>query len=172
MSVSGISSASLSAIQNNYQQLRTQFNQLGQDLSAGNLSQAQSDFVTLSQAAATQFGSNSPITQALSSVGQALQSGSVSAAQQAFSALSGGAVGPNAVSHHSHGHHRLGGSSQLEQELQQLGQALQSGNLSGAQQAFATLQQNFPQLASASATTATNGSTITNTTDPALSVTA
>jgi hypothetical protein len=35
--------------------------------------------------------------------------------------------------------------AQQKSEFQQLGQALQSGNLAGAQQAFSALQQNAPQ---------------------------
>ena len=54
-------SSQLASLQANYQEVRKEFAQLGQDLSAGNLTQAQADFVTLSQAASSQFGSNSPI---------------------------------------------------------------------------------------------------------------
>ena len=39
---------------------------------------------------------------------------------------------------------------QFEQEFQQLGQDLQSGNVSGAQSDFATLQQSAPQASSSS----------------------
>jgi len=149
MSVSGITnSLQLSSLQSNFQQLRTEFSQLGQDLSAGNLSQAQTDFVTLSQAASSQFGSNSAISKTLSTIGQALQSGDLSSAQQAFSTLPAGLVGPNAVSNHAHAHH---GHAAFSQELDQLGQALQSGNLSAAQQAFATLEQSFQAMGSAGA---------------------
>jgi len=154
MSIAGVSSSSqLSTMQSNLQQIRKQFTQLGQDLSAGSLTKAQTDFVTLSQAAAAQLGSNSPIAQALTTVGQALQSGNLSAAQQAFSSLPVGLVGPNAVSGHSHAHH----GHSLRQQLDQLGQALQSGNLSAAQQAFAAIQQGWPQMAAG-----TSGSTAAN----------
>jgi soluble cytochrome b562 len=168
MSLTAISNSSqLSTLQTNFQQMRKEFTQLGQDLSAGNLTQAQTDFVTLSQAAGSQFGSNSPITKALNSIGQALQSGNLSAAQQAFSSLSNGGAAPNAVSRHSHAHHQHGGG--LQQALDQLGQALQSGNLSAAQQAFATLQQNWQTVASSAATTAPGA---TATTASAVSVSA
>ncbi len=160
MSIAGISSSSpLAALQSNFQQLRKQFTQLGQDLSAGDLSKAQTDFVTLSQAAASQFGSNSPISQALNNMGQALQSGNLSAAQQAFASMPAGIVGPSAVSHHSHGHH---GHGAFQQAMGQLGQALQSGNLTAAQQAFAAVQQGWQQMSAVSSTpsdsaTANNG---------------
>ncbi len=150
MSIPAVGSSSqLSAIQSNFQQVRKQFTQLGQDLSAGSLTQAQTDFVTLSQAAAAQLGSNSPVSQALHTIGQALQSGNLSAAQQAFAALPGNFVGPNAVNGHSHTHHGHGG---FPQALNQLGQALQSGNLTAAQQEFAAMQQNWPQMMGASGT--------------------
>ena len=151
MTIPGVStSTQLSAMQSNFQQLRKQFTQLGQDLSAGNLSQAQTDFVTLSQAAATQLGGKSPIAQTLNAVGQELQSGNLSAAQQAFASLPVGFVGPNAVpSHiHHHGHHRDAGFSR---GLDQLGQALQSGNLAAAQHAFAAVEKSWPQMAGVSA---------------------
>lgn len=145
MSVSAISNSSpLNALQTNYQQLRQEFTQLGQDLSSGNLTQAQTDFVTLSQAASSQFGSNSPIAKTLNAIGQALQSGSLSSAQQAFGSLPIGIIGPNAVTHHSHVHWR----GALAQSLQHLGQALQSGNLSAAQQAFSALQQSWQAMSS------------------------
>ncbi|MGA2005562.1 MAG: hypothetical protein ABSG70_19440, partial [Terriglobales bacterium] len=54
MSVSGIFGSSFSNSQNvsatNYQLQNSEFQQLGQDLTSGNLSAAQSDFATLQQA--------------------------------------------------------------------------------------------------------------------------
>jgi hypothetical protein len=85
MSVAGIASSSLSQlanIQRNYQQVRGEFKQLGQDLQAGNLALAQTDFVTLSQSAASQFGSNSPESKTLNTIGQALQSGNLATARK------------------------------------------------------------------------------------------
>ncbi len=153
MSLAAVSnSTQLASLQANYQQMRKEFAQLGQDLSAGNLTQAQTDFVTLSQAASSQFGGNSPITKALNAIGQALQSGDLSTAQQAFSSLPVGLVAPNAVSTHS-GHH---GHAKLQQSFEQVGQALQSGNLTAAQQAFAVLQQSWQSMSSSGATTADN----------------
>jgi len=149
MSVAAVNSSQLSTIQSNFQQLRKEFAQLGQDLSSGSLTQAQTDFVTLSQAAATQFGSNSPVAKTLNSVGQALQSGNLSAAQQAFAKLPTGITPPNAISNHMHHYHGHGHTA-LSQPLDQLGQALQSGNLSAAQQAFAALQQGWQQMSAAS----------------------
>ncbi|MGC2108627.1 MAG: DUF4175 family protein [Candidatus Korobacteraceae bacterium] len=166
MSVAGIVTTGLSqlaSVQRNYQQVRGEFKQLGQDLQAGNLTQAQTDFVTLSQSMATQLSSNSPVSKALASLGQALQSGNLSAAQQAFANMPPGIVGPNAV-HHS-GHH--GGNASFSDALNQLGQALQSGNLSAAQQAFSAMQQMWQQMGSTGGTLSTG--TSTGSTTPPLS---
>ncbi len=51
----------------------------------------------------------------------------------------------------------------IQQEFQQLGQSLQSGNLSSAQSEFATLQQAFSQAGSSSTATTASGSTATGT---------
>jgi soluble cytochrome b562 len=161
MSVTGIGSTNLtqlSNIQRQYQQVQSEFKQLGQDLQAGNLSGAQTDYVTLSQSVGSQLGSNSPIAKTLETIGQPLQSGNLSAAQQAFSAMS---AGRNAVSHH----HHQGGATQsaFQQLLNQLGQALQSGNVSAAQQAFSSVQQMWQQDSGSTATTSASAITTTTT---------
>ena len=152
MSVAGIASAGLSQlanIQRNYQQVRSEFKQLGQDLQAGNLTQAQTDFVTLSQSAASQFSGNSPVAKTLNTLGQALQSGNLSGAQQAFASLPSHIVGPCAVPHSAHP-----GSASAQQSA--FSQALQSGNLTVAQQAFSAMQQSWQQMGSNGGATATN----------------
>ena len=139
MSVAGIASAGLSQlanIQRNYQQVRGEFKQLGQDLQSGNLSHAESDFVTLSQSMATQLAGNSPVAKALNSLGQSLQSGNLSAAQQAFASMPSHTVGPSTRSQ----------GSPFSQAMTQLGQALHSGNLTAAQQAFSAMQQSWQQM--------------------------
>ena len=146
MSIAAIGSAGLSQlsnIQRHYQQVRSEFQQLGQDLQNGNLSGAQTDFVTLSQSVAVQYGSNSPVAKTLNTIGQALQSGNLSAAQQAFGSLPAGLVGSGAAQHHAHS-----GAlhSKFQSVLEQLGQALQSGNLSAAEQAFSAVQQIWQQV--------------------------
>jgi predicted lipoprotein len=145
MSVLGIASTALSQlgnIQSKFQQVQGEFKTLGQDLKAGNLARAQTDFVTLSQSVTSQLTSSSPLAKAVNAVGQALQSGDLSAAQQAFSSISPTMAGPTAVHHH---HTPASGSSaaSFAQELSTLGQALQSGNLSAAQQAFSAMQQSW-----------------------------
>ncbi len=118
VSIAGIASSALShltSLQHNYQQVRSEFKQLGQDLQAGDLTKAQSDFVTLSQSMASQLASNSPVAK----------------------------PGPAAVTHHNHVP-----AASVSQQLSQLGQALQAGNLAAAQQAFAAVQQSWEQTSS------------------------
>jgi outer membrane protein assembly factor BamD (BamD/ComL family) len=159
MSVSGISSSNLfdsinQTTQNNMQQFQKEFQQLGQDLQSGNLSAAQSDFVTLQQlgpqsssTAAAQ--SSSPIAQAFNQLAQDLQSGNISGAQQDFANIQQAFQNQASQSRGHHHHHHGGGDSggsAISQLFDQLGQALQSGNLSSAQQAYNSLVQDFQQL--------------------------
>lgn len=157
MSVSGISSSSFSDyntqnVQNNFQQFQQAFEQLGQDLQSGNLSAAQADFATLQklqpQASSTSSSqSNNPIAQAFSQLSQDLQSGNLSAAQQDYTTIQQAFQNQSQGAHGHHRHHSGSGSgaSEISQLLDQLGQALQSGNLSPAQQTFSSLQQDFQQ---------------------------
>jgi len=169
MSVAGISTSSLynynsQNVQNNFQQIQQTFQQLGQDLQSGNLSAAQSDFATLqklvpqlsSTASSATSQSNNPIAQAFAQLAKDLQSGNLSAAQQDFSTIQQDFQNQAAQSQteapqgHHHHHHGGGESSEISQLLQQLGTALQSGNLSAAQSAFTTLQQQFQPAAQTS----------------------
>ncbi len=152
MSVLGIASTALSQlgnIQTKFQGVQSEFKTLGQDLQAGNLTQAQTDFVTLSQSVTSQLSRiNSPFAKAFNAVGQALQSGDLTAAQQAFAAISPGGTGAQSVRHHHHTPPtQMSASAQslFAQELSTLGQALQSGNLTAAQQAFSAMQQGWQQ---------------------------
>src|ERR1700722_4259754 len=91
MSVAGISSSGLfnyaaQSANNNVQQFRQEFQQLGQDLQSGNLSAAQTDFATLQQSGSS-AQSNSPIAQDFKQLSRDLQSGSVPAAQQDFAKI-------------------------------------------------------------------------------------
>src|SRR5579871_1886435 len=156
MSVSGISSGNLFSYenqsqQNNIQQFKQEFEQLGEDLKSGNLSAAQSDFATLqqigSQASSTSLtqGGNA-IAQAVQQLGQDLQSGNLSAAQQDYTTLKQNLTdrAGSMSSHHHHGH----GGGGIGKLLAQLGQALQSGDLTSAKSIFSSLQtdlQNYGQ---------------------------
>jgi len=142
--------------------------QLGQALQSGNLSAAQSDFATLqaafsqpaTTAGSTSTGSTSnPVAQAFNQLSSDLQSGNLAAAQKDFSTVQQD-LQNNLSSNHFHHHRHLssaGGSGDssnqnpLLQDLNQIGQSLTSSNLAGAQQAYATLQQQLQQFALGSA---------------------
>ena len=162
MSTSGISIGSFFASQNQLQQFQNEFQQLGKDLQSGNISAAQADFVTLQQstpqsnATSSSSQSSNPIVQAFNQLSKDLQSGNLAAAQQDFSTIRQDFQNQAPQAHHHH-HHQSGGTqeSPVPQLFSQLGQALQSGNLSAAQQAYGTLQQD---LQNSSLTTTQNTS--------------
>jgi hypothetical protein len=132
-----------------YQIQNSQFQQLGKDLTSGNLAAAQSDFNTLQQAfAQTPTGAASttsnPVARAFQQLSSDLKSGNLSGAKQDYSAIQQD-IGSRTSLAHSHQRHIGGGSgkdqSTLLQDLNQLGQDLSSstflsGNLSAAQQAY------------------------------------
>jgi hypothetical protein len=161
MSVAGISSSNLfnyetQSTQNKMQKFQQEFQQLGQDLQSGNMTAAQSDFATLQQYAPQSNStsqSNSPIAQEFSQLAKDIQSGNTSAAQQDYSTIQQDMQSHAAGGHHHHHGGGGGGQSAVSQLMSQLGQALQAGNLSSAQQAYSTLQQEFQQF------TQTNGVT-------------
>jgi outer membrane protein assembly factor BamD (BamD/ComL family) len=87
-----------------------------------------------------------PLQQEFQQLGKDLQSGNVSAAQQDYSAIQQD-LRKGAAQPHPHSHRHLpGGGSDVSQLFDQLGQALQSGNVASAQQAYRTLQQDFQQF--------------------------
>lgn len=144
----------------NFQQIKTEFQQLGQDLQSGNLTQAQSDFATLSQnlPGASQSNAN-PILQAFAQLGNDLQSGNLQAAQQDYTTIQQDSqqVASQVQGHHGHHHHpaessQSSSSSSSRQSnpivsaFSALAQDLQAGNLSGAQSAFAALQSDLQQI--------------------------
>jgi outer membrane protein assembly factor BamD (BamD/ComL family) len=167
MSVTGIASSILSILSGSqtretpFQQTRSEFLQLGQDLQAGNLAQAQQDFAKLSQdLPATNQNSANSVAQAITQLGKDLQSGNLSAAQQDFTTIREDSTQQLNVSpvqiHHLH-HHRVGSSesssssssqqvSPILQDFSKLAQSLQAGNLHSAQQAFSTLQTDLQQI--------------------------
>jgi hypothetical protein len=168
MSVSGISSSSWfnyenQNVQNRFQQFQQEFQQLGQDLQSGNLSAAQQDFATLQQLgpqnnSSVSAQSNNPIAQAFNQLSQDLQSGNLSAAQQDYAQIQqdfqNQTSGQNQTAevHHGHHHHVGGGeSSEISQLFSQLGQDLQSGNLSSAQQTYNSLLQDLQQFSPSNA---------------------
>src|SRR5271163_4052253 len=140
MSISGIANTALSSLltatqsaqsgQGKFQQIQSEFQQLGQDLQAGNLSQAQQDYATLSQnfqnaqsqnaqtqTAQTQNNSN-PLAQAFNALAQDLQNGNLAGAQQDFANIQQDAQqqqqGADPVHHHHHHHGGGDGSGQQQ----------------------------------------------------------
>ena len=176
MSVSGIlgslfGAGSSTPVQNKFQQIKQDFQQLGQDLQSGNLSQAQSDFSSLQQllpsqpqttATATQAASQSsnPISQAISQLAQDLKSGNLTAAQSDFSTLQKDVQQQEgAGSRHHHRVHEDNSSNQqsaISSLFASLGQSLQSGNITAAQQTYSTLQQDFLQFSSGATSSGAN----------------
>jgi outer membrane protein assembly factor BamD (BamD/ComL family) len=154
MSVTGLSSGGFFS---QIQQFHQEFSQLGQDLQSGNLSAAQSDFAALQSNgpqgndASGLSQSSSPIAQAFSQLANDLQSGNLSAAQQDYSTIQSDFQNPSAQGHnHHYGDDGQSGSSsgaanKISQLFSALGSALQSGNLSSAQQAYSTLQRDLQQ---------------------------
>lgn len=169
MSIAGITNTDLlyssQNVRSQMQEMRQEFQQLGQDLQSGNMSAAQSDFATLTQmdpnlastsatsstASATSSTNSNPIEQAFAQLAQDLKSGNLSAAQQDFSTIQQDMQSAMAAhGHHRHHHHsesRQNSSQEnpISQLFSQLGQDLQSGNLTAAQQDFSTIQQQFQQ---------------------------
>jgi len=170
MSIFGVASTILGQLSSattqnpNKQQFKQSLQQLGQDLQSGNLSQAQSDFSSLQQllpssqqtsllspTASTQ--SSSPLATAVSQLAQDLKSGNLTAAQSDLANVQQDAqqVGQQQGAGHAHHHHHGSGESSQSSSDQstastlfgQLGQDLQSGNLSAAQQAYSSIQQSF-----------------------------
>lgn len=153
MSIAGISSSGFASnaqsMQTNMQQVRQEFQQLGQDLESGNLSAAQTDFATLQQLvpqSTSSTQSNNSIAQAFNQLAQDLQSGNLTAAQQEYATIQQDFQNQGSQVHHHHHHGGGNGENGVTQLLQQLGQDLQSGSLSAAQQAYSTLVQDFPIL--------------------------
>jgi hypothetical protein len=206
MSISSIANTALSSLltatqsaqngsaQGKFQQLQSEFQQLGQDLQAANLTQAQQDFATLSEnfpiaqtgtttgtTAATANSSN-PIAQAFTALVQDLQNGNLSGAQQDYATIQQDfqqqQQGSSQVHHHRHHHGGGGGggqqASQISSPLNSLPAALQAGNLSSAQTAFAALQADLEQFSAGGSTGSTAGtsSAATETSGSRLNVTA
>ncbi len=192
MSVSGLSSSNFFANQNpggigsKFQQTRQDFQQLGQDLKSGNLSQAQSDLSALQQLLPGQSSTSpnatqttNPVSQTVAQLGQDLKAGNLSAAQSDFATLQQDLQQQGTVSgHRSHHHHHAGGARSSDQHnspatlFGELGQELQSGNIGAAQQTYSALQQEFLQFASTGGSTSLGSSSSHTATSASLNVSA
>jgi ribosomal protein S20 len=149
------------SVQSNLQPFKKEFQQLGEDLQAGNMVAAQSDFATLQklgpQGVSTASGPNSSaLAKAMQQLSQDLQSGNLSAAQQDYAAVQQD-VQQHAV--HMHHHHRAG-ASEISQMFHQSDEDLQAGDITSAQQAYASLQQELRQIGAAGQNSASTGSTV------------
>src|ERR1700722_5777433 len=171
MSTAAVSSGSIyQELQSYFQQRNTDVSQLGQDLTSGNLANAQQDFATLTGlgqggpfANGDAFGAGSAREQDFTAIGQALQSGNLSAAQQAFAELqssfkNGGGGNDSLASGVSAADSTAAQTAastssiqslygqlksfyqQRNADVSQLGQDLTSGNTASAVQDLATLQ--------------------------------
>jgi hypothetical protein len=166
MSTSAVSGSSIfQELQSFYQTRQSDLKQLGSALQSGDLAGAQQAYSAL--AALGQDGpfansatfSKSNRAQAFDAIGQALQAGDLAGAQAAFTTLKGSTSNPtnagdativNLGATQAGSSTATDGTSSIFQQLQafqhqrkadlaQLGQALQSGDLAGAQTAFDAL---------------------------------
>src|SRR5277367_965248 len=148
MSVSGIANTALSSLltatqsaqngsgQGTFQQIQSEFQQLGQDLQAGNLTQAQQDYATLSQnfpaaqsattAAPTAANSSNPIAQAFTALSRDLQNGNISGAQQDYATIQQDFQQQQQGAGQVHHHHHHGGGGGGGQQGSQISSALNS----------------------------------------------
>lgn len=177
MSVSSVSSTTSSLTEglenwaSMMKKVQSEFKQLGQDLQSGDVSQAESDYTTLTQylsdfssnstssissAASTESGSTSLVDE-LNTLGQDLQSGDLSAAQSDYTTLQNDLEQasnqappppppPNFSNTQASDSTTSTSSSTLLEELNALGDALSSSDLTSAQTAYATLQQDLLQF--------------------------
>jgi len=145
-----------------YQLQNSQFQQLGKDLTSGNLAAAQSDFNTLQQAfaqtptAPSPSTTSNPVAQAFQQLATDLKSGNLSGAKQDYSTIQRDLSSQTAPRRAHFQHHSGGGGagdqSTLLQDLNQLGQDLSSstfssGNLSAAQRAYGSpIQAIYPSV--------------------------
>jgi outer membrane protein assembly factor BamD (BamD/ComL family) len=105
------------------------------------------------------------VTQSFSQLSQALQSGNLTAAQKDYSNIQQDFQTRGTQGAHGH-HHRHGGGgseedqNQVSQTFAQLGQELQTGDLSGSQQAYSSLQQEMQSLTPNGAAPSAEGTAI------------
>ncbi len=155
MSISNISSTQ--SYQSMFQPIKTDLKQLATNLKAGDLTQAQSDYATLTNdISAAQLQSNDKLTQDLSALGAALKAGNLADAQAAFKTLAHD-LRQSGRMHHNRLDPRDGGPQPTDsaaapardpiaQAFKALKNALQSGDINSAQEAYSTLQQVLEQF--------------------------
>ena len=176
MSIAGIAASSFfsgaiaQSAHTKVKQAQQDFQRLGQDLQAGNLAQAQTDLTALhkdfteapsaieglarqgmAQQGVAQNDSG-PVQPRFQQLSQDLKAGNLGAAKADFATLRQDLQPGTGPAIHPHRHPRYAEESAantngVAQVLGQLGQALQSSNISAAQQSYATLQKEFQQAA-------------------------
>ncbi len=156
MSTAAVSSSSIyQELQSFIQQRGADVQQLGKDLAAGNLANAQQDYTTLQSLGQSGPSANGNVfggkqrEQALNAIGQALQANDLAGAQQAFAQLQS-IYHPNSNSASASTSTTSSASSIYQQlraytqqrsaDVQQLGQDLTAGNIANAQQDFNALE--------------------------------
>ena len=167
MSIAGIFSSNNQA-QSQYRLSSSQFQQLGQDLSSGNLSSAQSDFSALQQifgqaasgstssSSSTSAASTSnPLGQAFQQLSSDLKSGNLTAAQKDYSTIRQDMQNQFAnLLQHGH-HHIRAGFDPLNSQSSQSSQSTSSDSTqssSAVAQLFASLAQQLQDSALGGAT--------------------
>lgn len=153
--------------------VQSELQQLGQDLESGNLTQAESDYTTLSQdlsefsslststtssndattastTTASTDSSTDSLEDAFTALGQDLESGNLSAAQSDYTTLqndlqqaTGSAPPPPPPATSTS---TSTSSDTILQELSELGTDLSSGDLTSAQTTYTTLEQDLAQI--------------------------
>ena len=173
MSIAGISSTfllnSLSPRQTSLQQFKDEFQQLGQDLQASNLTAAQADYAQLQQieqqknSSTSQSNTTNSVSQLFAQLGKDLSSNNVSSAQDDFNDIMKAIQSRGGSQVHHHHHHRGAGSSSqtsaVQTDLNTLGQALQAGNLSAAQSAYTSVQTDLQSIGVGAVTSGTVSAT-------------
>ncbi len=194
MSISSLASTLIADLsqqyqQNPFQKIQQDFKQLASALQSGDLSGARSAYASIEQllpanqsssSSATGSNGSNAIQSDFASLGQALQSGDLSEAQSAFGQLQSDLkTATQSAQTPLQGEDQYVGSTsqqglsvaqQVQQDYAQLASSLQSGDLAGAQSAFANLQQalqsqgtSTPQSTTESGTSSSSGSdTIAN----------
>jgi outer membrane protein assembly factor BamD (BamD/ComL family) len=138
----------------NFLRFRENLEKVGSDEAPGNLPAARQSIATAlspnpQNSSTTSTASTNPITQAFNQLSVDLQSGNLSAAQQDYSTIRRDFQTQDQTAQtqgHVHHHHHGGGgnSSEVSQLFDQLGQELQSGSLSTAQQTYSSLLTDLP----------------------------
>jgi DNA-binding FadR family transcriptional regulator len=184
MSISALSSNLIADLsqqrQNPFQEIKQDFQQLASALQSGDLSGAQSAYSNIQQLLGANSGSSASTTSSngpstlqndFAALGQALQSGDLSTAQSAFSQLqsdfqaarqSGGA-GASVQSQDQYVPSRSQGQNPFQeawQDYKQIGQDLQSGDLTDAQTAYSNLQQLVQAYPGSSSTSSSTPTTV------------